>query len=529
MRAGFRRTFGILSTHFLLAKPITAPHLVTLSGRFRRLLHTPCCFSGPSYRTNGGFTDFLLRDVNLQLCDRIVVERIQKAKYFASGNEALAFLDDSGVKPDADLVVSLIWELKQDWKLAFLVYKWGEKWDCIVEKVWCSMIWVLGSHRRFSTAWSLIRQLSDAAEDTQQAMLIVIDRYAAANQPEKAIRTFNLMQKFKYSPERASYLAFLDILCSHGNVEEAEDFMHLHKKFFPLEVESFNVILNGWCNGTAFFDIYEAKRVWREMSKCCIEPDKSSYAHMISGHARAGNLFDSLRLYDEMKKRGWVPGMQVYHSLVYVLSRENCLIEVFRILDRMKEMGMAPDRTTYGLIVCPLCDGGKFDSAKVALERMIGDGVDPGREIFHALLKGCESVEEAFGVLDRMREAGSNPNADTFSVLLRKFVGSGKDGSLARLWSEMTGRFGVEPDVAHGRIVVEGLVEGGLVGEAEEFYSAMKLDDPSLKNKLLQKKKKKKKVTAANTRYVKSGGGLRRWRGQIRIRKKKPIIFGFSI
>ncbi|XP_057786114.1 LOW QUALITY PROTEIN: pentatricopeptide repeat-containing protein At1g80880, mitochondrial-like [Salvia miltiorrhiza] len=191
-------------------------------------------------------------------------------------------------------------------------------------------------------------------------LFLLINRYAAANQPGKAIETFDFMQKFSFSLEQKTYLMFLNILCTHGNFEEAEEFMFLNKKFFPLETESFNIILNGWCNITV--DIYEAKS--------CIEPNGTSYIHMFSGNSRVCNLYDSLRLYDEMKRRGWVtwvPGMEVYYSLIYVLTRDNCLSEALKLVDRMKETGLVPDSTTYNLIIRPLCETAKFEEARSVL------------------------------------------------------------------------------------------------------------------------------------------------------------------
>lgn len=120
--------------------------------------------------------DFAEHVEDVQLGLHEILERVQKAKDFASGDEAVAFLDDSGVKPDKDFIFSLIWALREEWKLAFLVFKWGERWDCVVERTWCLMIWLLGNHHKFSTAWTLIHELSHASKDTQQAMLIMIDR-----------------------------------------------------------------------------------------------------------------------------------------------------------------------------------------------------------------------------------------------------------------------------------------------------------------------------------------------------------------
>ncbi|KAI3455225.1 hypothetical protein Pfo_011888 [Paulownia fortunei] len=471
------------------------------------------------------YVDETHEDIQLGLCE--VFERVQQAKEFASGDEAIAFLDNSDVRPDKDFIFSVIWSLREEWKLAFLVFKWGEKWDCVVEKTWCLMIWLLGNHKKFSTAWTLIHELYHASKDTQQAMLIMIDRYAAANYPDKAIQTFHLMQKFKFSPEQNAYFMFLNILCKHGNIEEAEDFMFLNKKFFPLETESFNIILNGWCN--IAIEIYEAKRVWREMSKCCIEPDGTSYTHLISCYSSVGNLFDSLRLFDEMKKRGWVPGVEVYHSLIYVLTRENCLSEALKIVDRMKETGLEPNSTTYNLIIRALCEAAKFEEARIVLARMMGDDISPTVDTYHALLKG-ESLEGTLGVLNYMRKSGLGPSRDTFRLILDKFFKLGEPEFALKIWSEMK-QYVVKPDHVHYNILVEGLAKCGLIAKAREFYSEMTsvglVDDPSLKKLLeepvrqgLHAKKGKEQMTIV--RHIKKGKGLRCGRSTVIRSRKHP-------
>lgn len=92
--------------------------------------------------------------------------------------ESMCFLDGSGINPSKDLIVSMIWELRGEWKLAFLVFKWGQKWKCDDEKAWSLMIWVLGNHKKFNNAWCLIRDLYQSSMDTQRPMFIMIDRYS---------------------------------------------------------------------------------------------------------------------------------------------------------------------------------------------------------------------------------------------------------------------------------------------------------------------------------------------------------------
>nr|XP_017216636.1 PREDICTED: pentatricopeptide repeat-containing protein At1g80880, mitochondrial isoform X3 [Daucus carota subsp. sativus] len=373
--------------------------------------------------------------------------------------EAMALLDDSGVEADESLVYLMIWECRQEWKISILLFKWGEKWNCNGGRNWILIIWVLGNHKKFNIAWCLIRDMHRSSLDTRKAMLIMIDsRYAAANEPVKAIEAFNFMEKFRMTPDKEAFNTLLYYLCKNGNVEEAEEFMLVNKKLFPLEVEGFNIILNGWCNIS--LDVYEAKRVWREMSKCCILPNETSYTCMISCFSKVGNLFDSLRLYDEMKKRDWVPGVE--------------------------ELGLQPDSTTYNSMICPLCEVTKLDEARAVLANMVAEKVSPSIETYHAFLDGT-SLEGTLEVLNHMSKACLGPTSATFLIIIAKFFKKEQPDFALKIWMEMK-QYKVVPDSTHYSILIEGLARFGLLGKAREFYSEMMIngikDDPKLKNLL---------------------------------------------
>lgn len=309
---------------------------------------------------------------------------------------------------------------------------------------------------------------------------MLYERYAAANYPDKAMRAFQIMENFSLSPDQKVFFSFLDILCKHGFIEEAEEFMLVNKKLFPLGIDGFNIILNGWCNIAV--DIFEAKRVWRELSKCCIVPNGTSYTHMISCFSKVGNLFDSLRLYDEMKKRGWVPGTSVYNSLVYILTRENCLKEALKIVDKMREMGVQPDSTTYNSIIFPLCEASKLEEARTVLAMMIGDNISPTMATYHAFLAAA-SIEGTSELLNNMRKAGLGPSRDTFLLALHRFFKLKEPDNALKIWVEMKS-YEVMPDSAHYTVMVEGLLKCGMLVRAKELYAEMKhngiADDPKL-------------------------------------------------
>ncbi|KAI3671489.1 hypothetical protein L1987_87227 [Smallanthus sonchifolius] len=401
----------------------------------------------------------------------IKVVKLLRSNFNPEGGESMDVLDGSGIKPSEGLINSVIWGLRDDWKLAFLVFKWGQRWRCSDEKAWSLMIWVLGNHKKFNTGWCLIRDLYQTSMDTQHPMLIMIDRYAAANEPAEAIRAFQIMEKFKLTPDQKAFYTLLDTLCQHGNVEEAEEFMFSNAKLFPLENEGFNIILNGWCN--IYVDIIEAKRIWKEMDKNRVIPDEYSYTHMISCFSKVNNLFDSLRLCDEMKKKGWRPNRTVYNSLVYVLAHENCHEEALTILDKMKDMGFIPDSITYNFIIRPLCKAGKTVDASRVLSRMLEENINPTIDTYHAFLEGKDlSFEESFELLERMMKSGNGPNRDTFLLILGKLFQLNEVENVLKIWVKMK-EYEVSPDSAHFVMMVDGLVKHGLVTKARELYAEM--------------------------------------------------------
>ncbi|XP_040369561.1 pentatricopeptide repeat-containing protein At1g80880, mitochondrial isoform X2 [Rosa chinensis] len=437
--------YSSLSLHPRLSQPFhptsivpsqTPRHFSTLRPFSAEIPHHPLGFNGQRFNTdhshNLGLTQFL--------------ELLTSTAGLASEADAVAFLDESGVEPKRDTVFQAIWELRGDWKLAFLGFKWGEKWGCCDEEACSLMVWVFGSHRKFSTAWCLIRDLNQALIDTRRAMLIMIDRYASANHPRKAIKTFQIMEKFRLSPDQEAFHILLNALCKNGNMEEAEEFMLVSKKFFPLEVEGFNIVLNGWCNISV--DVYQAKRVWREMSKYCITPDATSYTHMISCFSK----------------------------------------EALKVLDKVKEIGLQPDATTYNSMIGPLCESKKIEEAQQMLSSMINDNLSPTIETYHAFLQspGSKATVE---VLNRMKKANLGPNGNTFLMILEKFFILEQPGKALEIWNEMK-NYGVVPDSTHYTSMVQGLATCGLLAKAKELLAEMTSngipEDPKLK-KLLKK------------------------------------------
>ncbi|CAH8330541.1 unnamed protein product [Eruca vesicaria subsp. sativa] len=473
-------------------------HIASFSSAFNRTrrVHSQISIHVPHFTYSNVFSTQVTHetfDINKEVVAPLengLIDLVRQVSELESEADAMATLEESSFDLKNDSLYSLIWELRDEWRLAFLAFKWGERRGCDEQKACDLMIWVLGNHQKFNIAWCLIRDMFHVSKDTRKAMFLMMDRYAAANDTSQAIRTFDIMDKFKHVPDDEAFQGLLHALCRHGHIEKAEEFMLASKKLFPLDVEGFNVILNGWCN--VWTDVTEAKRIWREMGNYCITPNQDSYSHMISCFSKVGNLFDSLRLFDEMKKRGFVPGVEVYNSLVYVLTRENCFDEAVKLVEKMKEEGLKPDSVTYNAMIRPLCEKGKVEEARDVLATMISEKLSLTVETFHAFLEAV-NFDQTLEVLEQMKTSCLGPKEDTFLLILGRLFKEKQPENALKIWAEMD-RFDIAATPDLYLAIVQGLLTCGWLEKAREIYLDMEAkgfpSNPKLQ-KLLEEQKGK--------------------------------------
>ncbi|XP_037413254.1 pentatricopeptide repeat-containing protein At1g80880, mitochondrial-like [Triticum dicoccoides] len=410
------------------------------------------------------------------------LRRISHASSVASSpKDALSLLlsSSSVPSPSPPSLVRALWELRRDPEAAALALRWGDECSAtsgaegagsLPAEAWHLAIWSAGRAGRFDLAWAAVRRMQRRGVLTRRAMVILMERYAAANEVKKAVKTFDVMERFKVEVDQTVFYSLLRALCRSKNIEDAEELLLSRRKFFPLTAEGFNIILDGWCN--IFTDVAEVKRVWREMANCCITPDGTSYALMVCCFSKVGNLFDTLRVYDEMKKRGWTPGIGVYNQLIYVLTRENCMKDARNVLSKIVDEGLQPDVETYNSIIVPLCESCKLEEAREVMEDMTMKGIVPTILTYHAFLKQ-EGIDETLQLLKKMKEDGCGPNSDTFLMLIDKFIQLNESGNALRVWTEMR-RYDIRPGYAHYMAVVQGLIKHGCIPRALEYYDEMK-------------------------------------------------------
>ncbi|XP_020211163.1 pentatricopeptide repeat-containing protein At5g15010, mitochondrial-like [Cajanus cajan] len=385
-------------------------------------------------------------------------------------------LEHCSVVLSSEVVVEVLSRTRNDWESAFTFFLWAGKHSGYVHSVreYHSMICILGKMRKFDTAWTLIEEMRGGRTGpslvTPQTLLIMIRRYCAVHDVARAINTFYAYKRFNFHVGLEEFQSLLSALCRYKNVQDAEHLLFCNKNVFPLDIKSFNIILNGWCN--LIVSVSQAERIWQEMSKRGIQHDVVSYASIISCYSKSSRLYKVLRMFDEMKKKKITPDRKVYNAVIFALAKGRLVKEAANIIATMEENNVTPDVVTYNSLIKPLCKAHKVDEAKQLFDEMLERRLSPTIQTFHAFFRMLRTKEEVFELLDKMKELGCYPTIETYIMLIRKFCRWRQLDDVFKIWDAMR-----EDGISHDRssyiVLIHGLFLNGKLEQAYRYYAEM--------------------------------------------------------
>ncbi|GLJ47368.1 hypothetical protein SUGI_0999740 [Cryptomeria japonica] len=392
-----------------------------------------------------------------------------------SMQEGMSVLNDCEFISSSSLVQKLLCRTQSDWRAALTVFQWAgsrENYSHTIS-VYHTMISILGMHKKFSVAWVLIREMHEKAMVTHHTFKIVIQRYAATEAVDKAIKTFHAMEKFKLAADYNDFLHLLRALCRYQYFEEAEELIYFNKEYFPLATKSFNVLLNGW--GNILVDVYQVKRLWNDMYNLCITPDVSSYTTIICCLSKADRFYDVVRFYDEMKKKGFTPNLKVYNAVICVLAKHKFIKEALHLFNRIREMGFNPNAVTYISLINHLCLAWEAEDAYRILDEMIQKGFVPSIRIYYSFFRFVKDGDAIFDLFDRMEKTGCAPTMEFYLLSIRRCCSWGQYENAFKLLNVME-KHGICIDDSSSVILQNGFFLNGKSEEPCKCYKEMKAE-----------------------------------------------------
>ncbi|PKA51558.1 Pentatricopeptide repeat-containing protein [Apostasia shenzhenica] len=208
----------------------------------------------------------------------------------------------------------------------------------------------------------------------------------------------------------------------------------------------------------------EAMSVLSSMKASGIRPNIISYNSVIDACGKGGvDLEITVRIFREMLRNGICPDRKTFNSLLAGCSRAGRLEDARILLDEMIDLGIGRDIYTYNTFVDVLCKGGNMELAIEVLSDMVANDVYPNVVTYSTLIDGytkLERYEEALNLYMETRSLGIQLDRVCYNTLLSIYVKVGRYEEIARVCDEME-VMGIDKDTVTYNSLITGYGKQG--------------------------------------------------------------------
>ncbi|KAL8096589.1 hypothetical protein AgCh_037523 [Apium graveolens] len=299
--------------------------------------------------------------------------------------------------------------------------------------------------------------------------LLSQDRPVEAEHLFKKLILFNEVQ-----PNVVTYSIIIDGLCKTSNTLKAVKlFRNMGKKGCIPNTVTYSTLIDALCKDR---HVDHALSLLSAMNHKGISPDVVTYNSLIQGLCNFGRWEDAIQLLGEMNARNIPPDLHTYNILIDACCKEGKVKDAESVMELMIQRGQYTDVVTYSSLMDGYCLRGEIDEALEVLKTMRGKGILPNSRTYNILINGCckkMEVDRAIDLLKQMPLEGLVPTIETFNTILQGFFYTGRVVEARKFLQERMLNEGCKLNIVTCRIILHGLCENHLVGEALSFFHTM--------------------------------------------------------
>lgn len=402
------------------------------------------------------------------------ISKILKNRY-SSAEEAAQALDGCGLSVSENTVEQLLKRFSHHWVPAFGVFKWAKLQAGYKHspELYDLMIDILGKAKKFQLMWELIEEMNNLeGYISLSTMTKAMRRLARVCMYKEAIDVFRGIERFGLSKDVVALNNLMDALMKEKSVEHAYEVFLEVKKSIPVNEQSFNILINGWCRAR---QLDKARKIMEDMEKHGFKPDTFSYTCLVDAYCGDKDFRKVYALLDEMNDKGCTPNIVTYTILMHALGKAKQVNEALKVYEKMKENGCVPDASFYNSLIFILGKAGRLKDAREVFDDMSKQGVAPNALTYTTMISCvCDHSleEEALKLLKKMEEESCKPDLGTYAPLLKMCCKKKRMKVLYFLLNHMFNN-DVSIDVGTYSLLITGLCKSGKVEHACSFFEEM--------------------------------------------------------
>ncbi|CAB4261559.1 unnamed protein product [Prunus armeniaca] len=401
--------------------------------------------------------------------------RILKNGYPSWKNAAQA-LDGCVLDLSNSLVERVLRRFSNEWVPAFGFFIWAKAQTGYRHppEAYNSMVDILGKSENFELMWEMVEEMVQIGGGyvTLDTMSKVMRRLARAGRYKEAIDAFRGIERFGVRKDVLSLNTLMGALVKERSVEHAHEVFLEFKESIPLNSQTFNVLIHGWCKPRKL-DI--ARNTMEEMEKHGFRPDVFSYTCFIEAYCHDKDFRKVVEVLGEMKDKACEPNTVTYTVIMHALGKAREITKALEVYEKMKRSGCVPDTSFYNSLIFLLGKAGRLKDVQEVVEDMTNQGVKLDTLTHNTLISSACALsqeEAALKLLKKMEEESCKPDLKTYAPLLKLFCRKKRMRVLCFLLDHMF-KNGVSIEGGTYALLVRGLCSNGKLENACSFFEEM--------------------------------------------------------
>ncbi|GMH29981.1 hypothetical protein Nepgr_031824 [Nepenthes gracilis] len=306
-------------------------------------------------------------------------------------------LNSTGVQPHPELVEEV---LKLSYGCPTSAVKFF-RWVGLAHKpstyAWNLMVDLLGKNEMFEPMWDAIRSMKQEGLLSTATFASVFGSYCVAGRFDEAFMTFNVMDKYGIEPNVVAVNSLLGAICHEENcTAKAFEFLQKIKSTIPPDADSYAILLEGWEKEG---NVAKAKTTFGEMviSVGWDPQNRSAYDAFLTTLVCGSQTSEAIKFLQVMKGKNCSPGLKFFSNALDILVKQNDSAHALPLWDIMVGSGLAPNLIMYNSVIGLVCSNNDIENAFRFLDEMVFHGAFPDcftyNMIFECLIKNNKVCE----------------------------------------------------------------------------------------------------------------------------------------
>ncbi|KAG8375249.1 hypothetical protein BUALT_Bualt10G0080700 [Buddleja alternifolia] len=390
-------------------------------------------------------------------------------------HEVEARLASTGGQPENEIIQQVLKHSYNTPSAAAKFFRWSSVPRKHTGYSWNLMVDLLGKNSLFEPMWDAIRSMKQESLLSLTTFVSVFENYCVAGRFDEAVMTFDVMERYGIQPDIIAVNSLLSAMCREDNrTSKALEFFEKIKAKIPPDADSYAILLEGWEKEG---NVAKAKNTFGEMViRVGWSPQYLfAYDAFLNTLVRGLQADEAIKFLQVMKGKNCLPGLRFFSNALDIFVKQNDSAHAIMLWEIMVGNGLVPTLIMYNTMIGLLSGNNDINTAFRLLDEMVFYGSFPDsltyNMIFACLIKNKKVYEVGKFFVEMVKNEWP-PTPPNFAAAI-KMLFEGDDPEMAiDIWKYMV-KNNISPRDDSANEVLLGLCELGRLSDIKRFAEKM--------------------------------------------------------